>query len=156
MANAKTDKTGAEGGQGEPVAREPAPRVQVMSGTPRFSLTVFFYARIGDKRFPAQQTVGADTPDDFGGVLEAFWQAFIPQEGDVVVYEPREVSVGGARGGAAAAERPAVAARVEGPVCPYHGAATTQKRGPNGYFFSCSKKREDGSWCNWRPPVTGA
>jgi hypothetical protein len=129
-----------------------------VSGTPRFALTAFFYAVINGRKYPAQQTISADSPSEFGEVLEAFWEAFIPQEGDVVVYEPREVSGGYAARSSAAAGAPAAPVappRVEGPVCPFHGTPTTQKKGPNGFFFSCSKKREDGSWCNWRPPVTG-
>ena len=135
---------------------KPAPRPSVVGGTPRFSLTVFFYANIDGKRFPAQQTVSADSVDEFGDVLEAFYQAFVPQEGDAVVYEPREVGpIGGNRGSSnAAPQAPARPPVEQGPMCPIHQVPTTKKtnRTTGATFYSCSKRTADG-YCNWRPPT---
>lgn len=118
-----------------------------------FSLTLYFFAVVNGRRFPAQQTLTCENADDFTRMLPELYAAFDPSEDDYVVYEPRDI-------GPVARAAPAKSGggsgqsgqqRVLGPECPFHGIPTTQKNGPRGKFFSCSKKRDNGQWCNWTP-----
>ena len=125
-----------------------------------YSLTLYFFAVVNGRRFPAQQTLACDDAEEFTRMLPEFYAAFDPSgdEDEFVVYEPRDIgpatrgasgksrSSGGGGGGGEAEQQ-----RVLGPECPFHGTPTTQKEGPRGKFFSCSKKRDGGAWCNWTP-----
>jgi hypothetical protein len=37
------------------------------------------------------------------------------------------------------------------PVCAVHSHTMTWQKGKRGFFWSCHKKMEDGSWCSYRP-----
>src|SRR3954471_21260160 len=41
----------------------------------------------------------------------------------------------------------------EPPVCPTHEQPLHWQKGRKGYFWSCHNRNEDGSWCDFRPPV---
>lgn len=130
------------------------PQAEAVSGKGQNALTVYFFAIVNGKKFPAQQTLTCDNVEDFTKLLPDFYAAFgASDEDDFVTYEPRNIGPAAPRAAASRGSQSAQAPqeRVLGPECPFHGVPTTQKQGRNGPFFSCSKRREDGSWCNWTP-----
>src|SRR4051812_20181064 len=39
----------------------------------------------------------------------------------------------------------------EPPVCPIHGQPMTWQHGRKGFFWSCHNRKEDNSWCDYKP-----
>ena len=45
-----------------------------------------------------------------------------------------------------------IAAPEQIPMCAIHHQPMVQVKGSKGTFWSCHQKREDGSWCPYKPP----
>ena len=124
-----------------------------------YSLTLYYFAVVEGKAYPAQQTLTCESAEDFTRMLPELYAALVPAEGDFVTYEPRNIgpasaaagSGGKSSGGGRGRSGQQGQERVLGPECPFHKEPTTQKKGRNGLFFSCSKRRDNGDWCNWTP-----
>lgn len=145
------------------VAKELAP----LGSTPRFSVTLFYYAVVTDvdgenaKRFPGQQTVSADTPEEFMELIGAFYGSLVEDSGSFVTYEPREIGPQGRSSPAAPAAAPTAAAAAallsapepSTPNCPFHNKPISVKmnRANGQKFASCSERNADGGYCNWKP-----
>ena len=120
---------------------------------PKFSATFYFYAVIGDKKFPAQATVNGDD-DDFGtGFAKVIMDLNVKgEDNEGITYEPRSVSGNFSGGGSNKPTAVAAAASTNGnPDCPIHKEPITTKQGKFGPFTSCSIRDEQGNYCNWKP-----
>jgi len=128
-------------------------------------LTLYFYAQVVDsngenpRKFPAQQTVSADTAEEFAELIGEFYSAIAEEEeGSLVEYLPREVTGGSYPRKTAAAATPQPEAYPGGgepPNCPFHGTPITMKanRATGAKFWSCSKPSTTGQgYCNWKDP----
>ncbi len=120
-----------------------------------FSMKVYFNVVVSGDKFAGETTVSADDPKAFQEAASDFFStlaAKLDEQGEAlfVTFEPRTIA------GVAAPKEPGkplpeAPAELNLPNCPFHNVPVKQKNGRNGVFYSCSERKADGGYCNWKP-----
>lgn len=117
-----------------------------------FSTTIYFNVVLSGDKYAAQTCISADTAEEYQNTLSDLFStmaAKVDSKGEAlfVTFEPRAVA------GAPVTKEPGkpLADAVDQPNCPFHGVPIKVKHGRNGDFYSCSERKADNSYCNWKP-----
>lgn len=119
-----------------------------------FSTKVYFNVVVSGDKFAGETTITADDVDTYQGAMSDFLSTLAAKLDDkgeplFVTFEPRGIA--GVQAPAGKPLEPAPA-ELNLPNCPFHGVPVKQKNGRNGVFYSCSERKADGGYCNWKPP----
>lgn len=116
------------------------------------STKIYFNVIVDKASYAAETTVSGDNAADYEkllGDLFSTMAAKVDERGDdlFVTFEPRAIA------GVAATKPPGTPLpdAVGLPNCPFHGVPIKMKNGRNGPFASCSERKADNSYCNWKP-----
>lgn len=121
-----------------------------------FSTKIYFNVVVDGDKYAAETSVTEDTAEAYQtamGDLFSTMAAKVDDKGNdlFVTFEPRAIA------GVVTPKVPGTPLpdAVDQPKCPFHGVPIKQKNGRNGVFYSCSERKVDGGYCNWKPPEKG-